>query len=98
VPELPEVETVVRELRPRLLGRRLKAITVSEHSLRKPWLKEWANLLRGQRVAAVRRRGKWIVLDLGRKMHLVIHLGMTGQLTVRPAPDRHAHASSIRSG
>ena len=84
VPELPEVETVVRELRPLLLGRRLKTIAVSRHPLRKPWQREWVSLLRGRRVAQVRRRGKWIILDLEHNMHLVIHLGMTGQLTVAP--------------
>jgi formamidopyrimidine-DNA glycosylase len=94
VPELPEVETVVRELRPRLVGRRLQELAVSRHRLRKPWQKEWGHLLRGQRVAEVRRRGKWIIFDLDRKMHLVIHLGMTGQLTVKPsgeAAGSHTH-------
>jgi formamidopyrimidine-DNA glycosylase len=84
VPELPEVETVVRELRPRLLGCRLRSISVSDRSLRKPWRREWTDLLRGQRIGRVHRRGKWIIVDLERNMHLVIHLGMTGQLTVRP--------------
>jgi formamidopyrimidine-DNA glycosylase len=42
------------------------------------------SLLRGRRVAQVWRRGKWIILDLEHNMHLVIHLGMTGQLTVAP--------------
>jgi len=94
VPELPEVETVVRELRPRLLGRRLQAVSVSRHRLRKPWQQQWAGLLRGRRVAAIRRRGKWIILDLDNQVHLVVHLGMTGQLTVkmsREAAGTHTH-------
>jgi formamidopyrimidine-DNA glycosylase len=94
VPELPEVETVVRELRPRLLGRRLQRITVSRHALRKPWQREWERQLRGRRVADVRRRGKWIIFDLDNQMHLVVHLGMTGQLTVktrREAVGAHTH-------
>ena len=94
MPELPEVETVVRELGPRLRGRRLKAITVSRYPLRKPWLKEWDSLLRGRRVANIRRRGKWIIVDLDHEAHLVIHLGMTGQLTVKSTLDplgTHTH-------
>jgi formamidopyrimidine-DNA glycosylase len=81
VPELPEVETVVRDLRPHLIGRRLDAIRTGTRNLRKPWRPEWADLLQGKTVEAVRRRGKWIVLDLAGDLHLVMHLGMTGQLT-----------------
>jgi formamidopyrimidine-DNA glycosylase len=74
VPELPEVETVVRELRPHLVGRRIRALR------------------------AIRRRGKWILLDLDQDLHLVIHLGMTGQLTVKAASERpHPHTHLLFS-
>src|SRR5207247_6032000 len=82
VPELPEVETVVRELRPQLVDRRLRGLRVSRFPLRREWSKAWAKLLHGRKVSAVRRRGKWIILDLHEGAHLVLHLGMTGQLTV----------------
>jgi formamidopyrimidine-DNA glycosylase len=82
MPELPEVETVVRELRPRLVGRRIASVKVSRHRLRRRWLPRWAAALSGQRVREVRRRGKWILVCLEGGGHLVIHLGMTGQLTV----------------
>ena len=84
MPELPEVETVVRELQPQLVGRRLSAVHVSRQPLRRRWQKGWKRQLLGHRVTGVRRRGKWIVLDLDGDLHLLIHLGMTGQLTVRP--------------
>ncbi len=94
VPELPEVETVVRDLRPLLSGRRLGSVRVSKHALRRPWSKAWAPRLMGRRVEAVRRRGKWIVLALDGGSALVVHLGMTGQLTVvetaEPVAD-HTH-------
>ena len=83
MPELPEVETVVREVRPCLVGRRILGITASRHSLRRPWLTKWSRAVHGQIVHAVRRRGKWIIIDLDRG-HLVVHLGMTGQLTCGP--------------
>jgi formamidopyrimidine-DNA glycosylase len=94
VPELPEVETIVRDLRPQLVGRRLTLVQVSPHPLRKRWQPRWNKELRGRSIEAVRRRGKWIVLDLAEDRHLVIHLGMTGQLTVTPqelprAPHTH---------
>ena len=86
MPELPEVETVVRELQPRLLNRRFSAVQVSQQRLRREWQKAWEQRLVGRRVTAVRRRGKWIILDLDHEFHLVIHLGMTGQLPVRIDP------------
>jgi formamidopyrimidine-DNA glycosylase len=83
---LPEVETVVRDLRPLLTGRRIAAVRrTTRKALRKPWSARWSGLLLGCRVQAVRRRGKWIVVDLDPAGHLVVHLGMTGQFTAGPA-------------
>ena len=94
MPELPEVETVVRDLRPLLVGRTLGPVRRGGKSLRKPWRPAWDAALAGLRVAAVRRRGKWILIDLADAGLLVVHLGMTGQFTVAPAdfpaPD-HTH-------
>jgi formamidopyrimidine-DNA glycosylase len=93
VPELPEVETVVRELRPLLVGRRLGAVAVSRYTLRRPWSKAWGQLA-GRRVENVRRRGKWILVALDESLYLVFHLGMTGQLTVAPSTEplpEHTH-------
>jgi formamidopyrimidine-DNA glycosylase len=92
VPELPEVETVVRDLRPLLVGRRFASAWAGRLALRKPWKAAWRKRLIGRRVEAIRRRGKWIVMDLDDGGRLVVHLGMTGQLTVAPtdAP-RKAH-------
>jgi formamidopyrimidine-DNA glycosylase len=82
VPELPEVETVVRELRPHLLGRRFVSIRVGRRGLRRRWTRGWVRLLVGPRIRQVGRRGKWIIVSLEQDRHLLIHLGMTGQLTV----------------
>jgi formamidopyrimidine-DNA glycosylase len=84
VPELPEVETVVRDLRPQLVGRRLCAIRVGKKALRQAWASGWTKRLTGRDVRTVRRRGKWLLIDLDAGL-LVVHLGMTGQLTVAPA-------------
>jgi formamidopyrimidine-DNA glycosylase len=94
VPELPEVETTVRDLRPLVTGRRIRSVVVSRLALRRPWSPEWERLLAGRRIRTVRRRGKWIILDLDSDLFLVFHLGMTGQLTAGPAgeePARHTH-------
>jgi formamidopyrimidine-DNA glycosylase len=85
VPELPEVETVVRDLRPLLAGRRLAGVRTSGKALRKPWSPAWDAFVTGRTVQAVNRRGKWIVVELEGGPRLVLHLGMTGQLRVLPA-------------
>lgn len=93
MPELPEVETVVREIRPKLVGRRIRSVCASGRPLRRPWEPSWSARLAGRRVRDVTRRGKWIVIHLER-LTLVLHLGMTGQLRVVPAdePSRaHTH-------
>lgn len=96
MPELPEVETVVRDLRPILVGNRLASIRRSAKHLRKKWNKSWEPLLIGRRVTAIRRRGKWILIDLDANGMMVIHLGMTGQLTVVPcATDVALHTHLI---
>ena len=85
MPELPEVETVVRDLRPLLVGRRFTGVWAGPLALRKPWMRGWGRRLTGRPVEAIRRRGKWIVAEMEGGDRLVIHLGMTGQLTVAPA-------------
>jgi formamidopyrimidine-DNA glycosylase len=96
VPELPEVETVVRDLRPLLVGRVLADLRRSKHRLRTQWHPDWRRLLRGRTVVRVDRRGKWIVIVLDDETRLLVHLGMTGQLRVmeagEPAAD-HTHVT-----
>jgi len=85
MPELPEVETVVRDLRPLLVGRTVTAATVGGLKLRKPWWKagEKTHLI-GQSVVAIHRRGKHMRVELTGGGCLLVHLGMTGQFTVVP--------------
>lgn len=95
MPELPEVETVVRDLGPAVAGRTITAVEASEPGVvRFPVREVLAAQLPGHRVEGVARRGKYIVCRLQRDHELVIHLGMTGHLTVREAGARrvrHTH-------
>jgi formamidopyrimidine-DNA glycosylase len=94
MPELPEVETVVRDLRPLLTGTRIVGVRVGAKRLRKPWQQDWNRHLLGRHITGVTRRGKWIVLSLAEAGRLVIHLGMTGQLQVMDAGqplESHTH-------
>lgn len=84
MPELPEVETARRGIAPRLAGRRLAGIVVRNAALRWPVPPELARKLPGCRVTAVRRRGKYLLLDCGAGT-LIVHLGMSGSLRLVPA-------------
>ena len=96
MPELPEVETVVRDVRPLLIGRRFTAIESGSKALRKPWKKSWNKTLLNQTITAVDRRGKWIVCHLDDARRLVIHLGMSGQLKVQDADaERESHTHLV---
>jgi formamidopyrimidine-DNA glycosylase len=82
MPELPEVQTVVATLRPRLVGRRLAAVRLIRQDIVEPAGTDLPALLTGRSVRAIDRRGKRIIITLDDGNRFFIHLGMTGQLTV----------------
>ena len=84
MPELPEVETTRRGLAPHLEGRRIRGVVLRRPDLRWPIPAEIETLLPGQRIHAVRRRAKYLLLDTDAGSAL-LHLGMTGSLRVLPA-------------
>src|SRR5438874_12083767 len=96
MPELPEVEMVVRTLRPRLVGERIAAVETSGLPLRRPIdRKMLERACVGARVEAVRRVGKYWLIDLSSQHVLLGHLGMTGRLLFAGAGEPrapHTHA------
>ncbi len=84
MPELPEVETTRAGLAPHVEGRRVRAVVLRRPDLRWPIPDEVPALLPGQRIAAVRRRAKYLLLDSDAGSAL-LHLGMSGSLRVLPA-------------
>jgi len=93
LPELPEAETIRRQLSSEIMGRRITGVQVLRASTirRHRRAEEFAGLLMGRTVQAVGRRGKAVVLGLDGTT-VVVHLGMTGQLVIAPAGeplDRH---------
>ena len=96
MPELPEVETVCRGLAPHLVGRVFTRVEQRRADLRVPFPEAFPERLTGRRVTAVRRRAKYILIELDDGMVLVAHLGMSGRMTVHangepPADDPHDH-------
>src|SRR5512134_403656 len=84
MPELPEVETTRAGLAPHLVGRRVIAASLRRADLRWPIAAEVETVLPGQRIVAVRRRAKYLLLDTAAGSAL-LHLGMSGSLRVLPA-------------
>jgi formamidopyrimidine-DNA glycosylase len=82
MPELPEVETVMRGLKPALEGRRIDGLLLRSKGLRFPFPENFEALLTGRRVHALTRRAKYILAGLDDGACLLIHLGMTGRFTV----------------
>ena len=84
MPELPEVETVVRHLRPRLAGRTIRRFEASWPKVTAPApVKTVAGQLANRQIVEVARRGKFILLELDRGL-VHIHLRMTGRLLLAP--------------
>ncbi len=84
MPELPEVETIARGLSSAITGKTIDWATVLRPVVR-PEPERFAREIAGERIAAVGRRGKFVVFSLGSGRQLVVHLRMTGRLIVQRA-------------
>jgi formamidopyrimidine-DNA glycosylase len=97
MPELPEVETLRRDLDREVVGRRIKLVEVSGmRSIRRhPNKKHFASKLESKKITAIERRGKYLLFRLDSGDILVVHLGMSGQLlrtkSAREKAGRHTH-------
>ncbi|MGG5888877.1 bifunctional DNA-formamidopyrimidine glycosylase/DNA-(apurinic or apyrimidinic site) lyase [Falsiroseomonas sp. HC035] len=85
MPELPEVETVMRGLRAMLEGRRIRHAETTRPDLRWPFPEGLGRRLTGATVTGFRRRGKYMLARLDTGESLLIHLGMSGRMVARPA-------------
>ncbi|MFA5119535.1 bifunctional DNA-formamidopyrimidine glycosylase/DNA-(apurinic or apyrimidinic site) lyase [Zavarzinia sp.] len=93
MPELPEVETVRRGLAIALEGRKLARVQVRRPDLRVPFPPRFAEVLTGRRIVAIRRRAKYLLIELDDGAVVIAHLGMSGRMTVGdgPMPDEKPH-------
>jgi formamidopyrimidine-DNA glycosylase len=89
MPELPECETIVRDLRPAISGRTITALVIRQkaekHLLNNDPFAFYEGVI-GQEISTVLRKGKYILLPLINGNVIVFHLGMTGRLLLRPIP------------
>lgn len=94
MPELPEVETIVRRLRSDLTGLKIQKVQVFTPKILRSPEKLFIQTLTGSIIREIRRKGKLILFDLGLDLTLILHLKMTGQVLLEPAStpvDRHTH-------
>lgn len=103
MPELPEVETVCRGIRPSLEGGYIDQVLVRNPSLRQPIPEYFADELIGECIESVERRAKYIILKTKGKRAIIWHLGMSGRVSVveasEPEFEKHDHvAFHIKNG
>ncbi len=97
MPELPEVETIRRDLEKEVVGRRIKQVEVKgKRSIRRHKSgPEFRKHLEGRKLVSIRRAGKYLLVGLEDDDVLVVHLGMSGQLlrakSIKEPLDRHTH-------
>lgn len=97
MPELPEVETVVKGLRPLITGKIVTEVEIREENMiahPKNDIKAFTKDLIGSKIEEVKRRGKYIIIELNNYKDLIIHLRMTGKLLVKEVKDfrdKHTH-------
>jgi len=86
MPELPEVETIRRQLEPELVGRTIEKLEVFDELFSRPATpRALEKAVSGRRIEAFRRRGKYMLLDLSGGVTLILHLRMTGNLQLAPS-------------
>jgi len=87
MPELPEVEVLRRSLQPGVVGATIEAVRVHNPNLREAVDRRRLATCRGRQILAVRRRAKYLLLDLSGDQTVVVHLGMSGRFTLTPAAE-----------
>ncbi|MBD3867248.1 MAG: bifunctional DNA-formamidopyrimidine glycosylase/DNA-(apurinic or apyrimidinic site) lyase [Acidobacteria bacterium] len=94
MPELPEVETVARTLRPALEGAVLRSVSVLEPGIIRHGPKRLGTKLRGRELTAIRRHGKRLTFEFDPDLPMYVHLGMTGSLMLAEpglSKEKHTH-------
>jgi formamidopyrimidine-DNA glycosylase len=92
MPELPEVETVVRTLRAAVLGSRIVRVQFASSRISKPNVRGWKGALSGAVIDSIDRHGKYIILAFHTGARLIVHLRMTGRFRLHlPNTKRGAH-------
>jgi formamidopyrimidine-DNA glycosylase len=102
VPELPEVETIRRDIEKEFISKRIDRVEVSgSRSIRRHSAEEFVARVEGRKLVSTGRRGKYLILKLDSRDVVVAHMGMSGQLlraTSRDPRGKHTHAVFVFAG
>ncbi len=85
MPELPEVETVLRGMENALLGKHIRTVKINRYDLRVPLPQDFGQRLSSKSINALERRGKYIIMHIA-DIRVILHLGMSGRVNIFP-PD-----------
>lgn len=91
MPELPEVETIKRQLNRKIKGKKIKKVEVLLPRFVKYPLKKFKQIVTGAKIININRRAKLLIVELSNEYCLVIHLKLTGQLVFDGQPTKHTH-------
>jgi formamidopyrimidine-DNA glycosylase len=91
MPELPEVETVRRGLIPRMVGHRIVKLHQRRRDLRVPLPVKFAQKVEGRTIEGIDRRAKYLLIRLDNSQTLIVHLGMSGRMTLHDARSAAEH-------
>ena len=89
MPELPEVQTVIDGIKPKIINNKIVDFKKYISKLRYPISQSIKNKIIGKLVMAVYRRAKYIIIDLEGNQSIIIHLGMSGRIIISESADRH---------
>jgi formamidopyrimidine-DNA glycosylase len=88
VPELPEVETTVNDLRPQVVGKKIREVKVlAPGTIAEPSPDQFRRGLAGRKITGLSRRGKHLIFELDNGEFLIVHMRMTGSLLLKPAAE-----------
>lgn len=97
MPELPEVETATQGIKPYAINKKIKSVNIREYKLREQVSKELKDL-KDVKIINAFRRAKYIIIELSNNQYIIIHLGMSGSLTVQKPTNpikKHSHVDIV---
>jgi formamidopyrimidine-DNA glycosylase len=96
MPELPEVQTTINELKPGVVGKRIEGVDVmAPGTIAEPSPEQFVKGLTGRRVLNISRRGKHLIFKLDDGKFLIVHMRMTGSLLLKPADDEPGNSIRV---
>jgi formamidopyrimidine-DNA glycosylase len=96
MPELPEVETTINDLKPFVLGKRIENVDVLwKGTISEPSVEQFRQGLRGRKIVDITRRGKHLIFELDNNTYWIVHMRMTGSLLLKRADEEPGNSVRV---